>query len=110
MNTFKFKIENNDTEFKGFSVSNQKIPLGLFFELNKACHTVIDRVNGKTSWYDTLVRFEHNGKLYIQIKSEHMCSGCVFLDTNSVGCNHPYFDTKPNCDEKIYIVEHVFNK
>jgi hypothetical protein len=100
MSNFKFKIERINANFKGIAFSNRQIHAGLFNELNTACHTVINRFNGKLDWCELFVKFEHNGKHYEQIKSEKLCFGCVF---NTLKCEHPYFETKPHCDNKIYI-------
>jgi len=104
---FRFKIDIHKDElnnvFKGIAYSNNKIPAGLFNYLNKACHTAIDKYNGKLEWYDTFIRFKHCGVNYTQVKSINICNGCAFHYKNN--CVHPYFSTKPICEGKIYKIE-----
>ena len=38
---------DENSELHGISFANQKIPLGLFDELNKAMHEVVNSFNGK---------------------------------------------------------------
>lgn len=100
MSNFKFKIEKKENQIKGVAFSNRQIHAVLFNELNTACHNAVNKFNGKLDWCDLFVKFEHNGKYYEQIKGEHLCTGCVF---HKEKCEHPYFETKPNCIGKIYI-------
>lgn len=95
---FKFRIEKENKS--GVSFSNNKIPAGLFNLLNNACHEAINKFNGRLDWIDSFVRFEKDGKKYEQIKSEKKCEGCIFYQEN---CIHPFFETKPYCNGKIYI-------
>ena len=95
---FKFKIEKKDNQIKGIAFSNREIHSALFNELNKACHNAVNKYNGNLDWCDSFIKFEYDGLYYEQIKG-YPCKGCIF-DKNK--CRHPYFETKPNCVDKIY--------
>lgn len=103
-NTFKFKITKENGKVSGISVLNRQIHAGLFKLLNDNAHKSIMEFNGELDWYDTFIRFEHNGKAYTQIKANpYTCTGCCFLVNNR--CTHPHFNVKPICSGKIYIEE-----
>lgn len=97
---YRFKIDK--IKETGISFSNNKIPAGLFNLLNKKCHEAINMYYGKLDWIQNFVHFEKDGKKYEQISSDKLCEGCVF---NKENCVHPYFDTKPHCTGKIYILK-----
>lgn len=103
-NTFKFKITKKDNGVSGISVSNKQIHAGLFNLLNNSAHRAVMEFNGELDWYETFIRFEHDGKKYIQIPTTPFtCDGCCFMV--DYRCTHPHFKTKPVCSGKIYVEE-----
>lgn len=68
-------------------------------------------INHELDWCDTFVEFTYEGVTYTQIKLDpHLhCKGCAFNveDENGmqIRCSHPYFETKPNCNHRIYVVK-----
>ena len=103
-NTFKFRITNENEKVSGICFSNRQIDAGLFRLLNYNAHKAIREFNGELDWCETFVRFEHEGKKYIQVKTTPFtCDRCCFHENNR--CVHPHFSVKPFCIDKIYIEE-----
>lgn len=103
---FKAELKRKENgEWQIISYANRLIPGQIHRELNNAIHDVIDRVNGKTDWKQSYIRFTHNGKTYHQVDREgSICEGCCFLRDGILGCSHPHLadGTKGNCVGKIY--------
>ena len=81
------------------------------FKLANALIHEAQVINHELDWYDTFVEFTYEGVTYTQIKTDPslLCKGCVFSRENENGihvrCTHPYFETKPNCAHRIYVVK-----
>ena len=104
---FKFKLFlSDDNKLNGIAVSNNKINNYLFKLLNNASHDAINKFNHNSDWINYYVKFTHDNKNYEQIDQspnlKNSCFGCVFNDIN-YKCNHPHFNTKPYCIDKIYV-------
>lgn len=96
-------IQRDNGEWQIISYANRLIPVSIHRELNNAIHDVIDKVNGKTDWKQSYIRFTHNGKTYHQVDSKgSICEGCCF--SRIIGCSHPHFadGTKGSCEGRIY--------
>ena len=91
---YKARLWMDETgELYGISFSNRQIPMWLFGALNDAMHEVVDRFNGKTSWQENYIKFNHNGKRYEQFdgKDDNMpCKDCVFGGYHTP-CQHPHY-------------------
>lgn len=103
---FKARLTQKENgEWHIISYSNRMIPIPILQELNNAVHDVIDKINGKTAWKQSYIRFHHEGKIYQQIdQHEGICEGCCFSGDRIIGCTHPHYadGTKGNCIGKIY--------
>lgn len=81
------------------------------FKLGNALIHEAQVINHELDWCDTFVEFTYEGVTYTQIKSDPslLCKGCVFSRENENGihvrCAHPYFETKPHCAGRIYVVK-----
>lgn len=67
-------------------------------------------LNHELDWYDTFIEFTYEGVTYTQVKANQpLCRGCVFSRETENGmhqrCVHPYFETKPGCANRIYVVK-----
>ena len=111
-NIFKCKITYlPDGKAKVISYANQQIPLQLLKVLNESVHRVIEKWNDDAPWKKEYIRFEHKGVHYIQVDNENnndACENCAFHNKKSgnlILCNHPFRETKGDCDNKHYIIE-----
>lgn len=99
---YKCRVEiDDDGKVSVCSVSNIRIPYSVLMPLNEAVHEAARTINGTNSWKKMFVRFEHDGKKYVQVEAEKFCEGCVF-NKDGRTCHHPYFETKDKCIDRIY--------
>lgn len=99
---FKFKVDTIGNKAIGIVYRNSQMNMRLFNLLNNNAHRAIMEFNGELDWCENYVHFTHNGVNYKQIKTDKSCDGCCFCKCI---CKHPYFTTKPNCTDRIYVID-----